>query len=113
MLWGEESICIRACVAVSDGMSRLTFGAGTKLHVMPSERCWSCFQALQVYQEIPKATMLARSFRTGFLRACVVLCLLPGYGKGAAVWCGKKGRSSRILYLSREVYLQRKVGAVD
>ena len=54
LLWGEESVCARACVAVSDAWSSFSFGAGTKLCVKPCEYCWWHFAFIRGNPEIPK-----------------------------------------------------------
>ena len=54
LLLGQESVCARACVAVSVGWSSFSFGAGTKLCVKPCEYCWWHFAFIRGNPEIPK-----------------------------------------------------------
>ena len=67
LLLGQESVCARACVAVSVGWSSFSFGAGTKLCVKPCEYCWWCFASLHEDADIPRTIILVRSLWKGFL----------------------------------------------
>ena len=67
LLRGEESVCARACVAMSDGWSSFSLGAGTRLCVKPCEYCWWCFASLHEDADIPRTIILVRSLWKGFL----------------------------------------------